>query len=116
MFPERSLQAKSLIVLPTTPKECEHNGHMFYIKVKDLNARTKFIEYLNLNSISAVFHYVPLHSSSAGLSFGRFNGVDEYTTKCSEQIIRLPLWFGISIEEKKYVIDNIYEFFSVKNI
>jgi dTDP-4-amino-4,6-dideoxygalactose transaminase len=111
----KKLQEKGLIVLPTIPKKNDHNGHMFYIKVKDLNARTKFIEYLNLNSINAVFHYVPLHSSPAGLSFGRFNGVDEYTTKCSEQIIRLPLWFGISIEEKKYVIDNIHEFFSVKN-
>ena len=110
------LQAKGLIVLPTTFKECEHNGHMLYFKVKDLDTRTKLIEYLNLKGISTVFHYVPLHSSSAGLSFGRFNGVDEHTTKCSEQIIRLPLWYGISIEEKKYVVNNIYEFFSVKNI
>lgn len=109
------LQAKGLIVLPTAPKECEHNGHMLYIKVKDLNNRTKLLEYLNLNGINAVFHYVPLHSSSAGLRFSRFNGVDEFTTICSEQLIRLPLWFGISIEEKKFVIDNIYEFFSVKN-
>ena len=110
------LQAKGLIVLPTIPKECEHNGHMFYIRVKDMNTRTKLIKYLNLNGINAVFHYVPLHSSSAGLRFGRFNGVDELTTMCSEQLIRLPLWYGISIEDKKYIIDNIYEFFSVENV
>lgn len=109
------LQAKGLIVLPTIPEGNEHNGHMLYFKVKDLNTRTKLIEYLNHNGINTVFHYVPLHSSSAGLSFGRFNGVDEYTTICSEQLVRLPLWYGISIEDKKYVIDNIYEFFSVKN-
>jgi dTDP-4-amino-4,6-dideoxygalactose transaminase len=109
------LQAKGLIVLPTTPKECEHNGHMLYIKVKDLNTRTKLMKYLNLNGINTVFHYVPLHSSSAGLSFGRFSGVDKYTTTCSEQLIRLPLWHGISIEEKKFVINNIYEFFSVED-
>ena len=110
------LQAKGLIVLPTIPKECEHNGHMLYFKVKDLNTRTKLIEYLNLNGINTVFHYLPLHSSSAGLRFGRFSGVDEFTTMCSEQLIRLPLWHGISIEDKKYLIDNIYKFFSVKNV
>ena len=110
------LQAKGLIVLPTIPKKSSHNGHMFYIKVKDLNVRTQLLQYLNLNSVKAVFHYVPLHSSSAGLSFGRFNGEDKYTTICSEQLIRLPLWFGISNDEIKFVSDNIYKFFSVKNI
>lgn len=110
------LQTKSLVVLPTTPKKSDHNGHMFYIKVKDLNVRTQLLQYLNLNSVKAVFHYVPLHSSSAGLSFGRFNGEDKYTTICSEQLIRLPLWFGISNDEIKFVSDNIYKFFSVKNI
>ncbi len=107
------LKEKGFIMLPTKPKGCEHNGHMLYIKVKDLNERTKLLKYLNQNGINALFHYVPLHSSSAGLRFGRFNGVDEYTTICSEQLIRLPLWFGISIEEKKFVIDNINKFFSV---
>jgi dTDP-4-amino-4,6-dideoxygalactose transaminase len=80
-----------------------------------MNTRTKLLEYLDFNGINSVFHYVPLHSSSAGLRFGRFNGVDEYTTTFSEQLIRLPLWFGISIEEKKFVMDNIYKFFSVKD-
>lgn len=112
----KKLQAKGLIDLPIIPKGCEHNAHMLYLKVKNLNTRTKLLEYLNLNNINAVFHYVPLHSSSAGLRFGRFNGVDEYTTTCSEQLIRLPLWCGISIEEIKFVIDNIYKFFSVKNV
>ena len=110
------LQAKGSIVLPSRPNKSNHNGHMFYIKVKSLNVRVKLLEYLNFNGINAVFHYVPLHSSSAGLRFGRFNGVDEYTTTCSEQLIRLPLWYDISIENKKFVIDNIYEFFSVKNV
>ena len=107
------LQSKGFIKLPIKPRGCEHNGHMFYIKVNDLNERTKLLKYLNFNGINALFHYVPLHSSRAGLRFGRFNGVDEHTTICSEQLIRLPIWFGISIEEKKFVIDNIFRFFSV---
>ena len=109
------LQAKGLIVLPSRPKKSDHNGHMFYIKVKGLNVRVKLLEYLSLNSIKAVFHYVPLHSSIAGLRFGRFNGVDEYTTICSQQLVRLPLWYDISIEEIKFVCENIYKFFSVKS-
>ena len=110
------LQAKGLILLPTINEGCEHNGHMLFIKVKDTNTRTKLIEYLNHIGINAVFHYLPLHSTTTGLSFGRFNGVDEHTTSCSERLVRLPLWYGISIEEKKFVTDNIYEFFTVKNI
>ena len=105
----KKLQEKGLVILPTIPNECEHNGHMFYIKVKNLNVRTELLEYLNLNGIAAVFHYVPLHSSNAGLKFGRFNGIDEFTTIGSEQLIRLPLWFGISTDQQEKVIDTLYD-------
>jgi len=105
----KKLQEKGLVILPISPNECEHNGHIFYIKVKNLNVRTELLEYLNLNGIMATFHYVPLHSSNAGLKFGRFNGVDEFTTIGSEQLIRLPLWFGISTDQQEKVIDTLYD-------
>jgi len=97
-----------LIVLPAIPKECEHNGNMFYIKVKSLHARTELLEYLNLNGVHATFHYVPLHSSNAGLKFSRFNGADAFTTMDSERLIRLPLWFSISADQQERVIDTLH--------
>ncbi len=102
------LQAKGLVALPTIPDKCEHNGHMFYIKVKDLHARTELLEYLNLNGVHATFHYVPLHSSNAGLKFSRFNGTDAFTTMDSERLIRLPLWLGISVDQQERVIDTLH--------
>jgi dTDP-4-amino-4,6-dideoxygalactose transaminase len=103
---------KGLIDLPTVPQDCTHNAHMFYIKVKDLDERTILIEYLESHGISAVFHYVPLHSAPAGLKFGRFDGEDNYTTQESERLIRLPLYYGIKNEEIKSVIDAIIEFYA----
>jgi dTDP-4-amino-4,6-dideoxygalactose transaminase len=105
------LQEKSLVVLPTIPDECDHNGHIFYIKVKSLSIRERLLEYLNLNGIAATFHYVPLHSSNAGLRFGRFNGTDEFTTLGSEVLIRLPLWFGISKRQIDVVISIFLKYF-----
>jgi dTDP-4-amino-4,6-dideoxygalactose transaminase len=106
----KKIQEKNLIVLPTIPSECKYNGHMFYIKTKDLNVRAELLKYLNLNGVSAVFHYVPLHSSNGGLKFGRFNGIDEFTTHDSEQLIRLPLWFGISTNQQDKVINTLCNF------
>lgn len=107
----QELKNKKMIVLPTVPYECSHNAHIFYIKVKNLKTRRRLLKYLNSNKINATFHYIPLHSSYAGSKYGVFIGDDEYTTVCSEQIIRLPLWYGISTKEKKYVIDSISNFF-----
>jgi len=92
----KKLEEKGFLTLPTIPDNCVHNAHMFYIKVKDIEVRTKLIEYLKQNDINSVFHYVPLHSSPAGLKFGRFNGDDDFTTKDSERLIRLPIFYGIS--------------------
>jgi dTDP-4-amino-4,6-dideoxygalactose transaminase len=107
----KSLREKSLIELPYIPNDCEHNAHMFYIKCRDINERTELIRHLKENNIQSVFHYVPLHSSNAGLKFGRFHGLDKYTTKESERLLRLPLYYNIEESKVEYVIDKITEFF-----
>ena len=88
------LRDQGKIELPVIPKECQHNAHMFYIKAKDLQERTKLIAYLKENGVMAVFHYIPLHTAPAGKKYGIFNGQDMYTTKESERLVRLPalLW------------------------
>ncbi|ENJ9652641.1 dTDP-4-amino-4,6-dideoxygalactose transaminase [Clostridium sporogenes] len=107
----KKLQNKGIITLPYVPKECKHNAHMFYIKTKDLEERTKLINYLKNNNILSVFHYIPLHSSPAGLKFGRFNGEDKYTTKESERLLRLPLFYDLDIDSVKEICEKIYEFY-----
>ncbi len=108
----RALQESGLIELPSIPHGCEHNGHMFYIKVADLSIRTALLEHLKKQQILAVFHYIPLHSSPAGLKFGRFNGLDRYTTTESERLLRLPFWYGMKEDERESVIRAILEFFN----
>lgn len=97
--------------VPFIPKECQHNAHMYYIKVKDLEERTKLIHYLAEAGIKAVFHYVPLHSSQAGRMYGRFQGSDIYTTRESERLLRLPLYYGMKSEQTEYVIEEIKKFY-----
>ena len=99
------------IELPVVPEDCVHNAHMFYIKCKDLEERTKFISYMKENGIGCVFHYIPLHSSPAGVRFGRFFEEDVYTTKESERLVRLPLWYGLTEEDQMKVIEAVKEFF-----
>lgn len=108
----KPLQEKSRIELPYIPKECTHNAHMFYIKTKDLEERTRLISYLKENDISAVFHYIPLHISPAGAKFGRFHGEDKYTTKESERLLRLPLYYGINDTDIEKVADAVIKFYS----
>lgn len=110
----QELKKKGLIELPYIPENCKHNAHMFYIKCKDLEERTKLIDYLKQNGIYAVFHYIPLHSAEAGLKYGRFHGEDKYTTKESERLVRLPLYYGLKEEEVKLVIDKVKEFYGEK--
>ena len=105
------LQKEGYLTLPFVPKECKHNAHMFYIKVKDIEERSKLIEYLKKNGILAVFHYVPLHSSKAGMKYGEFRGEDRFTTKESERLLRLPLYFGIREIDIFRVCDTIRAFF-----
>ncbi|EPY2300879.1 TDP-4-oxo-6-deoxy-D-glucose transaminase [Clostridium sporogenes] len=105
------LQNKGIIELPCVPKGCNHNAHMFYIKVKDLQERTKLIDYLKINNISCAFHYIPLHSSPAGLKFGRFNGKDKYTTKESERLLRLPMFYELDFNAVRGICEKIKEFY-----
>ena len=110
----QELADKNLIELQYIPEDCKHNAHMFYIKCKDLDERTNLINFLKENNINAVFHYIPLHSAEAGLKFGRFHGEDKYTTKESERLLRLPLYYGLKEEDVKYVASKIKEFYDVK--
>lgn len=99
------------IELPTLPSDCGHNGHMFYIKVESLRQRTDLLNHLLSNDVMAVFHYVPLHSSEAGFRFGRFSGVDRFTTRESERLLRLPLWFEMPASAQAHVVKSLTEFF-----
>jgi dTDP-4-amino-4,6-dideoxygalactose transaminase len=104
------LEWRGLITLPVIPEECRHNAHMFYIKTAGLEERGKLISYLKENGASAVFHYVPLHSAKAGLEFGRFHGEDVYTTKESERLLRLPLFYNLTEEEMEHVAGSLLEY------
>lgn len=103
------LAQKGLIELPHIPKDCKHNAHMFYLKIKNLEERTVLLEQLKEKAIGAVFHYIPLHSAPAGLKFGRFDGTDVYTTKESERLMRLPLYFGLTCNEIDEVCEALQE-------
>ncbi len=105
------LYEKGRISLPFVPKECQHNAHMFYIKCADLTERTRLINYLKEHDILSVFHYVPLHTAPAGRRFGCFHGEDRYTTKESERIIRLPLYYGIKDEDREKVVRVVRKFY-----
>ena len=102
---------KKIIKLPSVPNECIHNGHMFYIKLNDLDQRTNFINFLKGLNVMAVFHYIPLHSSPFGVNCGRFSGVDIFTTKESERLVRLPIYYGFHDSVK--VVEAINSYFKV---
>ncbi len=108
----KELEQKELISLPYVPDECVHNGHMFYLKCRDLEQRTRLLAHLKERGILAVFHYVPLHSSKAGRRFGRFHGEDVYTTAESERIVRLPMYYGLTRSDRDYVIEQVRAFFA----
>lgn len=97
--------------LPYVPEECEHNAHMFYIKMKDLEERQRMIAYLSENGIGAVFHYVPLHSSEGGEKFGRFFGEDRFTTLESERLLRLPMWYGLEERQVEMIAEVLRRYY-----
>lgn len=105
------LAAEGRIELPVIPKDCVHNAHMFYIKTRDLEERQALIQALREQGILAVFHYIPLHSSPAGRKFGRFHGEDRYTTKESERLLRLPMYYSLTEENVNDVVSVIEEFY-----
>lgn len=106
------LADKEYITLPYVPSECEHNAHMFYIKTKDLEERTRLIDYLKENGIWAVFHYIPLHTAPAGKKYGRFIGDDKYTTTESERLLRLPMYYNLEPDNIDYIVEVIKKFYS----
>ena len=100
-----------LFEVPTVPEGCVHNAHMYYLKCRDLTERTAFIRFMREAGVQCVFHYIPLHSAPAGLRFGRFHGEDEYTTRESERLVRLPLYDGIRQEDLEIVAQAALRFY-----
>ena len=105
------LKNEEKIDLPTIPVGCVHNGHMFYIKAKDIEERERLQRFLKEKEIGTAFHYIPLHSAPEGLKTGRFVGEDVYTTKESERLLRLPMYYKLSKQDITYVSDSIKEFY-----
>ncbi len=100
------------IELPVVPEGCVHNAHMFYLKAKDIMERTELIQYLKEHEILSVFHYIPLHTAPAGQKFGRFHGEDKYTTKESERLTRLPMYYGLTLEQVDAICDVVKKFYT----
>lgn len=108
----KPLANEGKIELPTVPEDCIHNAHMFYIKCKDLEERTELLSYVKANGALCVFHYIPLHSAPAGVKYGRFDGEDEYTTRESERLMRLPMYYGLEQKDIIYVCELVKNFFA----
>lgn len=107
------LVKEGIIEVPTVPEYCEHNAHMYYIKSKDLEERTELISFLKTNGINAVFHYIPLHTAPAGIKYGEFVGEDKYTTKESERLVRLPLYYNMRQSDVDIVVSYIKKFYRI---
>ena len=110
----KELEEAGYLELPFVPENCEHNAHMFYIKVKDLDERTRLISYLKEREITASFHYVPLHTAPAGKKYGRFSGEDRFTTKESERLLRLPMYYSLKDSEVEQTAETIKRFWKEK--
>ncbi|WP_027727483.1 dTDP-4-amino-4,6-dideoxygalactose transaminase [Treponema sp. C6A8] len=107
----KALEDEGKLRLPIIPEDCKHNAHMYYLITRSLEERSALISYLRKNDILAVFHYIPLHSAPAGLKFGRFDGEDEITTPYSERLVRLPLYYKLTKDDQKKVINAVKEFY-----
>lgn len=107
------LANRGLVELPTIPEECAHNAHMYWLKAADLDERTALISHLREHGVQSTFHYVPLHSAPAGRKFGRFAGEDEHTTSESNRLLRLPMYYGLSDDDQRHVLDAIFSFYGV---
>lgn len=107
----QDLAARNLIQLPYIPEHCEHNAHMFYIKMNSAEESLSIGKFMKERKVNTPFHYVPLHSSPTGLKYGEFIGTDRYTTSESQKLIRLPLFYNMTNDEVTTVLDLIYKFF-----
>lgn len=108
----KNLEDVGFVKLPVIPEECKHNAHMFYLKCQNLEERTEFISFLKERDIIPTFHYIPLHSSPAGMRFGRFDGKDEFTSSESDKLVRLPMYYNMQVEDRNQVIAAVKEFFT----
>ena len=106
------LAEEGKIELPFIPEYCNHNAHMFYIKTKNIEERSRLIDFMKSKDIWPVFHYVPLHSAPAGVKFGRFHGEDKYTTKESDRLLRLPMFYKLTSDEVEYITEQIKLFYA----
>ena len=109
---DEAFRQDSHVETPTVPEGCIHNAHMYYLKCRDIEERTALIEHLKENGISAAFHYVPLHTAPAGKKYGSFSGEDIYTTKESERLVRLPMFYGLEDEQVDEVITAVKSFWA----
>ena len=100
------------IDLQVIPSEVEHNAHMFYIKLKDIKERQRMIECLKSCKIQSVFHYIPLHESRKCAQYNSFSGKDQFTTKESERLLRLPMYYDLEISDVKYICKKVEDFFN----
>ena len=107
----RDLAEKGLIEQPFVPDYCTHNAHMYYIKVRDLEQRGDFINFMKSKGVLTVFHYVPLHSAPAGLKYGKFHGEDNFTTRESDRLVRLPMYYALTEDEVNYICECAHEYF-----
>ncbi len=107
----KTLAEARRIELPVVPEGCVHNAHMFYIKAKDIEERSELIAYLKTKGVMSVFHYIPLHTAPAGQKFARFHGEDKYTTKESERLTRLPMYYGLTLEQVDYICEQVKDFY-----
>lgn len=112
----QSLAEAGLIDLPYIPEGCQHNAHMFYMKVRDIEERSSLIGYLQEHEIQSTFHYIPLHTSIAGKKYGRFHGNDTYTSRESQRLLRLPLYFGLDLNDINYIVDCLYDFYEFTRV
>lgn len=111
----KELEAEGNLELPHIPADCRHNAHMFYIKLGNREQRKAFIDWMRKNDVYCVFHYVPLHSSEGGMKYGHFHGKDIYTTKESDRLVRIPMYYGLLQEEKNRIVQSVYNFFEKDN-
>jgi len=107
------LKERGLLELPTIPEGCVHNAHMYYAKAKDIEERTRLLDFLKANGVWSVFHYIPLHTAPAGERFGVFHGEDVYTTKESERLFRLPMFYTLKESEVDYIVSKVKEFYHI---
>lgn len=105
------LAEEGLVEPPVVPDDRVQNAHMYYLLLPTLEDRTSFISFLKEGGVQACFHYVPLHSAPAGERFGSFHGKDVYTTEVSERLVRLPLYYRMSVADRARVIEVVRAYF-----